>query len=88
MSDVKVKTDEEYGQQFCVLMNADEELTNFVNYKIGKVLKEFVADVTKFCKTPDGEAYDKVLHSTRGELMSLMAWVYGKGRVKENEMSN
>ena len=86
MSDVKVKTDEEYGQQFCVLMNADEELTNFVNHKIAKVLKKFVADVTKLCKTPG--AYDKVLYSTRGELMSLMAWVYGKGRVKENEMSN
>lgn len=86
MSDTKVKTDEEYGQQFCVLMNADEELTNFVNYKIAKVLKKFVANTTEFCETP--EDYDKVLHSARGELMSLMTWIYGKGRVKENEMNN
>jgi len=88
MPKVKVKTDEEYGKQFCVLMNADEKMIDFINNKIDKELKKFVVNVTKFCKTPEGKAYDEIVHSTRGELMSLMAFIYGKGRVKEDEINN
>lgn len=88
MVEAKVKTDEEYGKQFCALMNADIEMTDFINYKIAKELKKFVVDVNKHCKTLEGKAYDEILYSTQGELMSLMAFVYGKGRVKEDEMNN
>ena len=86
--ETKVKTDEEYGKQFCVLMNADLELTEFFNDKIAKELNRYAFVAIKSFPSRNTEAMNKALFSVRGEIMSLMAFAHGKARVKEEEMKN
>ena len=85
---VKMEADEKYGKQFCVMMNTDVELTDFINTKLKKSMDKYAMAAIKLYPTRDTEAMDKVLYSTRGEIMSLIAWIYGKARVKEEEMKN
>ena len=86
--ETKVKTDEDYGKQFCVLMNVDRELTELVNNNIAKELNRYAFVAIKSFPSKDIEALNEALFSVRGEIMSLMAFAYGKARVKEEEMKN
>lgn len=88
MPEVKVRTDKEYGNQFCVIMNTDEKLTAFINDRLGTYMNDYAAATHKAFSTRDVKAGGDALHKSRGDIMSLMAFIYGKARVKEEEMKD
>ena len=86
--EVKVKTAKEHGDQFCILMNTDEKMTDFINIKVKESMDRYAAGAVKYYPTRNTKAMGELLHSARGEIMSLIAWIYGMARVKEEEMNN
>jgi len=82
------KTHEFYGKRFCVLTNSDIKLMIFVNDKLEEFMNDYAAAGTTNNLTDNKEAMGEALRHSRGKIMSLIAWIYGEARVKEDEMNN
>ena len=85
-SENKTKTAKEYGDLFCSIMNKDEKMITFVNNELADCIKEGFKKFTVALESEDKKAGSQAIDFVRKEIMSLMPFVYGKARIKENSM--
>ena len=86
MAETKVKTAKEYGDDFCEMMNKDNTVLILTNEKLASYISDASRDILIAKQTDDVEAGKAVISKARGKIMSLMAFLYGKAREKENSL--